>query len=291
MPHRSGFVVLGFLLFTACGDSARDRYRDTAQYQQVPSQQYYPSDVAAQQQLPPNPYGTAPAPQYQQPQYPQPQYQQPAPQYQQPAPQYQQPAPQYQQPAPAPRRTRAPAQEPAAPAPTPAPAPPRVLISAGSTVFTSLRGDLCSSEQPVGSRVTGYVVEQSDGTAAGNVTFEVTEATRAGGAHEQPRLRLVPVEYERDGRSYPLSADVIDLPTRERRLQGSGRRDARNAVVGAAVGAVAGQLLGRNTKSTVAGAAAGAAVGGAGSYASADRDLCVAVGTRIALSVRSSIVE
>lgn len=268
-------LLAAFTLATAaCGDSARDRYRDTSGIEQVPNQQYYPSDAPA--------YASAAPPQYAAPA---------APAYQAPPVQPAQVQPAYQS-APAPQR-RAVANSPrqvAAVEPV-SPPSPRVLLSAGTTLFVSPRADICSSEQSVGARFSGYVVESSNGAPVGNVTFEVTDASKAGGVHEQPRLRVTPVEYERDGEVYPLSADVIEFPTNERRLQGDGRRDARNAVVGAAVGAIAGQLLGRNTKSTVAGAAAGAAVGGAGSYTTADRDLCLGVGTRIGLSVRSSVVQ
>jgi hypothetical protein len=98
------------------------------------------------------------------------------------------------------------------------------------------------------------------------------------------RLALAPVAAVIDGTSYPVVASMAPVKFT---LVGRGLTSAEAARIGAgtAIGAVAGQVIGKNTKSTVIGGAVGAVAGTAVALRYAKRDVVVAAGTPVVLTL------
>jgi len=100
------------------------------------------------------------------------------------------------------------------------------------------------------------------------------------------RLRATSVAF--GGASYDLSARTTTVAYS---LKGRGvtAGDAAKVGVGAAAGAVAGQVLGGGSRGRVVGGVVGAAAGAAVAAETADRDVVIASGARIVISLTDAL--
>ena len=203
-------------------------------------------------------------------------------------------APAGQAPQPAPQRPAA--QRPAAQQPTaqaPRPASPAPLELASGTRFQATAMDSISSRhnkpgQTMRVRVAADVSDDRGRVVipAGSV-MTLTIAALAPSENKGDStgvLRLVPSSVEIDGASYTLAGRVSNV---DYSLKGRGvtAGDAAKVGAGAAAGAAAGQILGKKTTSTVIGGIVGAAAGAAIATNSADRDVVVAAGAGMSITL------
>jgi hypothetical protein len=126
----------------------------------------------------------------------------------------------------------------------------RVVIPGGSTVELT---------------VTDIQPARSKSAADGTLTLEVTGVTVRGDR-------------------YPISAEVTSL---SHSLKGRGvtAGEVEKVAVGAAIGVVAGRVIGGNAKGAVIGGAIGAAGGTVVAIQTASRDVVVAQGTPVAITL------
>lgn len=223
------------------------------------------------------------------------------------------PAPQRTTPAPAPAAPRratpqpqrtTPQPQPRTPAPAPAeerpapPAGPRTVtmpVPAGTTMAVRMNQELSTQNARAGQTFTATLADpivSADGVtiipAGATVRGRVTDARASERAGQEGYLRLAFDNVTVDGRSYPISATVVDAPVR-RVTRDSRAEQAAKIAGGAAAGAVLGRVIGKDTKSTVAGAAIGAAAGTAVAMGTADVDAVIPQGARVVIRLDSPI--
>jgi hypothetical protein len=202
-----------------------------------------------------------------------------------------------------PQRTTRPsaptAQAPRAPAEAPRePSGPRTVtlpVPSGTTFAVRMNQELSTESAAAGQSFTATLAEPivaADGTtlipAGASVRGRVTEARASGRAGETGYIKLAFDAISVDGRSYPISATVVDAPVRKV-TRDSKKEQAAKVAGGAAVGAVLGQVIGKDTKSTVAGAAIGAAAGTAVAVGTADVDAVIPQGARVVIRLDSPV--
>ena len=144
---------------------------------------------------------------------------------------------------------------------------------AGETVLTTVDADVMDRAGrvviPSGSIVELTITEikpaKNKSQADGTLTLEVTGVTVRG-------------------RQYPISAEVTSL---SHTLKGRGvtAGEVEKVAVGTAIGAVAGRVIGGNTKGAVIGGAVGAAGGTVVAIQTASRDVVVAAGTPVLITL------
>jgi hypothetical protein len=198
---------------------------------------------------------------------------------------------------PAPPTQRPVAPRPSAPAAIspPAPLPVRTLLT-GTPVNATIQDGLSSRTNKPDEIV--HAVTANDVTdanyqvviPAGSAVELRIVALEPGSDQVRPagRLDLAVVSVVVNGRTYPVNATIGPIP---HTMQGRGitTDEAARVAGGAAIGAVIGQVIGKNTKGTVIGGAVGTVAGGVVAARYALRDVIVAPGTAIVLSLTSPL--
>ncbi|CAN5669498.1 hypothetical protein BH23GEM3_BH23GEM3_15360 [soil metagenome] len=212
------------------------------------------------------------------------------------------PAPRQASPAPA---RQAPRQQPApqrtAQASTPAPSQPSgprtvsLPVPAGTTMAVRMNQELSTRNSSAGQSFTATLADPviaADGTtlipAGATVRGRVTGSTASERAGQTATMTLAFESVAFNGRNYPISSTVVDVPVRTV-TRDSKQEQAAKIGAGAAAGAVLGQVIGKNTKSTVAGAAIGAAAGTAVAMGTADVDAVIPSGSRVVIRLDSPV--
>ncbi len=214
-------------------------------------------------------------------------------------------------PAPAPAPAADPAQPkpttPAAPKPTP-PAAPRPstpaapsyggTLKTGAEIAGTASDTLHSRHNKVGDvfhMTTSADIKNDQGKvvipAGSVVSFKVFRLEPAKSRSETDgRLRLTAVDVTINGKSYPVSGEA-NRTTVEHALEGQGvtAGGAARVAGGAAGGAVAGQVVGGKTGAIVGGIA-GAAGGAVLANQTADRDVVVRPGMKVAFTITTDLV-
>ncbi len=172
-----------------------------------------------------------------------------------------------------------------------------MTVGVGATMGASIQDSLSSRVNKPGETVRAVlsenVMDASGRVAipAGSAVTLVIVKLEPGSDQVRPegRLELAVSSVTINGLSYPLSASIGPIP---HTMQGRGitKDEAARVAGGAAVGAIIGQVIGKNTKGTVIGAAAGTVVGGAAAARYAFRDVIVAPGARIVLTLTQPFV-
>lgn len=194
-------------------------------------------------------------------------------------------------PAPAPAPVPAPA-----PAPPPAAAPAGRTLEAGTLIELQAGTEITSRTNKAGETFTATVsqaVTDAQGRevipAGATVTMLIVAlapAANRGDTTGTLQLRATQVAF--GGRSYEVDAPMT---TATYQLKGRGvtTGDAAKVGVGAAAGAVAGRVLGGGGRGAVVGGIIGAATGAAVAAETADRDVVIAEGGRIVVSLRDPL--
>jgi hypothetical protein len=192
--------------------------------------------------------------------------------------------------------TPAPAPVQPTPTPTPAPAPAALALAVGTTVATTTLDSIHSRHNVAGNqvrvRVTRDVVGE-DGRvvipAGAIITMAVTEIAPAANKGETGTLILSARSVEIGGMSYPLTARATSVQS-ELKSRGVGTGEVAKTGAGAVAGGLIGRAIGGRT-GTVVGAIGGAAAGAAIADKTVDRDIVVAVGNSITLTLRDDFTR
>ena len=165
-------------------------------------------------------------------------------------------------------------------------------LASGTRIEASISDALSSRTNKPGETVRASVTRDVAGDRgpvvipAGSIVTLTIDKLEPGSDQVRPegRLQLIVSSVTVGGESYPLSASLDAVP---HQLVGRGitTDEAARVAAGTAIGAVAGQVIGKNTKSTVIGGAVGAVAGGAVAARYAYRDVVVAAGTPIVLTL------
>jgi type IV secretory pathway VirB10-like protein len=169
-------------------------------------------------------------------------------------------------------------------------------LSNGSAVAVTIQDAISSRTNTVGQHVNGVVsgdVMDNSGQvvipSGSPVVLTITELGPAlNSGQKDGALALRGTSVTVAGTTYDLGATVGAVP---HTLEGRGitKSAVGNVAVGTAVGAAVGQAIGKDQKSTIIGGAVGAVAGGARAATLADRDVVVAPGTRITLTLTQSL--
>ena len=203
-------------------------------------------------------------------------------------------------PAPSPAPSPSPASRPARPAPAPAPAPaaaPRTATLASGTVIEgTLDRTITSKSSKVGDRVTVRVandVRNSSGVvvvpAGSTVDLTVTAIEPARDKSQAfGKLVLAVTGITVRGQSHPIQADVSSVQT-SMKSGGVGTSEAAKVGAGAVIGGIAGRVIGGDKTGTIIGAVVGAAAGAAVAVETANRDVVVAAGSTVGITLREPL--
>ena len=166
----------------------------------------------------------------------------------------------------------------------------------GSAVAATIQDAISSRTNTVGQHVngtvTGDVMDDAGRVVIPRGSAIVLTITQLGPAKNSGQadgaIALEGASVTVGGTTYDLGASVGAVP---HTLKGRGvtKSAVGNVVVGTAVGALVGQAIGKNQKSTIIGGAVGAVAGGARAATVADRDVIVAAGTAITLTLTQSL--
>ncbi|MFN2563621.1 MAG: YMGG-like glycine zipper-containing protein [Gemmatimonadaceae bacterium] len=200
------------------------------------------------------------------------------------------------------RVAEVPPPEPREAAPQPAPAAERAgqsaagAIGAGTVLEARSNARVCTRSNLPGDRITATVNAPVRGTngaeipAGAEIVLEVTSINAADAAESgEVVFRVTSVAI--GGESYPASGGATATGPLEPAQTGRSASSDRKKVIGGAIaGAILGQMMGKDTRSTVIGAAAGAAAGTAAAKMGEKRELCLAAGTPMRITLDEAVV-
>lgn len=189
--------------------------------------------------------------------------------------------------APRPRPTPPPA---ATPTPPPAPASTQRQIASGTAFTTTMIDSVHSRVTRVGD-VVRVSVANDVFDAGGRVaipagailTLAVSELAPAGSKGGAGVLTMAARSVSIGGRDYPISGRATDFEY-ELRGRGVGTTEVAKTAGGAAAGAIIGRVIG-GRRGTLIGAIGGAAAGAAVADATQDRDVVLAAGKPVTITL------
>jgi hypothetical protein len=196
-------------------------------------------------------------------------------------------------PAPSPSPAAAP---PSRPAPAPAPAPRTATLASGTVIEGTLDRTISSKSSKVGDRVSVRVandVKNSSGVvvvpAGSTVDLTVTSIEPARDKSQAAgKLTLAVTGITVRGQSHPIQADVSSVQT-SLKGGGVGTSEAAKVGAGAVIGGIAGRVIGGDKTGTIIGAVVGAAAGAAVAVETANRDVVVAAGSTVGITLREPL--
>ena len=191
-------------------------------------------------------------------------------------------------PSPAPAPAPAPAPPPAA-----APAPAPLALASGTALRTTVLDSIHSRTSAVGDAIRLRVTaDYTDGSgrvvipAGAIVTMAIIEIAPAPNRGDAGTLVLSARNIAIDGATYPIVARSTDFEY-ELRARGIGTGEVAKTGAGAVAGGIIGRVIG-GKKGTVVGAIGGAAAGAAVASSTADRDVIVAAGKPMTITLRDT---
>ena len=198
--------------------------------------------------------------------------------------------------APAPSPSPSPAAAPSRPAPAPAPAPRTATLASGTLIEGTLDRTISSKSSKVGDRVTVRVandVKNGSGVvvvpAGSTVNLTVTSIEPARDKSQAAgKLTLAVTGITVRGESHPIQADVSSVVT-SMKSGGIGTGEAAKVGAGAVIGGIAGRVIGGDKTGTIIGAVVGAAAGAAVAVETANRDVVVAAGSTVGITLREPL--
>lgn len=211
-------------------------------------------------------------------------------------------------PAPAPEPATPPAPPPAKPKPRPTqpapsnptpPAPARTRsLAAGTTIAGTSSAEIHSGKNKVGDLIEAAVgedIKDASGRvvipAGSTVTLRVDKIKWSENKSDPDgTLAVSAVSVKIGGESYPLDGAVAKLD-RKMVNRGGAVGDASKVAAGAGIGAVAGRIIGGNKTGTIIGGIVGGAVGAQRAVETKDRDVVVAAGTPVTITLNSTFTR
>lgn len=169
-------------------------------------------------------------------------------------------------------------------------------VAGGTRINANIQDALSSRVNKAGEPVRATIasdVADSRGNVAipsGSIVTLTIDQLEPGSDQVRPegRLALRVTSVTVNGTTYPASGTLDPIP-HEMKGRGITTDEAARIAAGTAIGAAAGQVIGKNTKSTVIGGAVGAVAGGAVAVRYAYRDVVVAAGTPIVITLAQAL--
>jgi len=197
---------------------------------------------------------------------------------------------------PAPRPSPAPR-----PAPSPPPSPPpsrsgSLTLASGSQVEATTLRTISSRNDKAGGTFTASVssdVKDSKGRvvipAGSTVTLSITELQPANDKSKvDGRITIAVSSITVRGQTYPVSATITSM-AHTLQGRGVGATEVEKTAAGAVIGGIAGRVIGGGSKGTIIGAVVGGAAGAAVATETANRDVVVAAGTPIVITLSAPL--
>jgi hypothetical protein len=182
----------------------------------------------------------------------------------------------------------------AAPAPAPPAGPP--TLAAGSVITATMNDSISSRKNKVGDVVTARVgsdLKDANGRvvvpAGSNVAIKITAIHESENKGDKTgTLTLAVQDITVNGRTYAIDATVDQV---ERQLVGrkTNAGDIAKVGVGTGIGAIVGRVIGGGTGGAVVGGVIGGAVGAQRAVETKDRDVVVAAGSKVGLTLREKL--
>ena len=185
-----------------------------------------------------------------------------------------------------------------APAATPAPRPASrsLTLASGVRIDATTEGTISSRTDKAGDTFTANVSSDvKDGRgrvvipAGSTVNLTVTELKPAlDKGKADGRITVMVNSVTVGSQTYPVSASITSM---EHTLKGRGvgAAEVEKTAAGAAIGGIAGRIIGGNAKGTVIGAVVGGAAGAAIAVQTANRDVVVAAGTPMVITLNGPV--
>ncbi len=169
---------------------------------------------------------------------------------------------------------------------------PSGSLSSGTRIEATIGQELSSrtnkSGETVHATVTGDVADGGGRVLipAGSAVTLVIDKLEPGSDQVRPegRLMIDPRSVTVNGETFPIEGTLGPVP-HVMKGRGLTKDEAARIAAGAAIGAGVGQAVGKDTKSTVIGGAVGTVAGGAVAARYAYRDVVVAAGTPIVITL------
>jgi hypothetical protein len=169
-------------------------------------------------------------------------------------------------------------------------------LSAGTTITATMNDSISSRKNKVGDVVTARVssdLKNADGRvvvpAGSNVAIKITAIHESENKGDKTgTLTLAVQDITVNGRTYAIDATVDQV---ERQLVGRKTNAGDIAKVGAGtgIGAIVGRVIGGGTGGAVVGGVIGGAVGAQRAVETKDRDVVVAAGSKVGLTLREKL--
>ena len=183
------------------------------------------------------------------------------------------------------------------PSPAPAAAPGRSLtLGSGTRIDASTQRTISSRNDKAGETFTATVssdVKDSKGRvvipAGSTVTLTITELQPANDKSKADgKITLQVSSVTVGGQTYPVSAGITSM-AHTLKGRGVGATEVEKTAAGAVIGGIAGRVIGGDSKGTIIGAVVGGAAGAAVAVETANRDVVVAAGTPMVITLNGPL--
>lgn len=190
----------------------------------------------------------------------------------------------------------APAPAEAAPAPAPAPPAGPLALAAGTAITATMNDSISSRKNKVGDVVTARVSNDLTGPdgrvvvpAGSSITIKITAIHESENKSDNTgTLTVAAQDISINGKTYAIDATVDQVA---RQLVGRKTNGGDIAKVGAGtgIGAIVGRVIGGGAGGAVVGGVIGGAVGAQRAVETKDRDVVVAAGSKVQLTLREKL--
>jgi len=182
--------------------------------------------------------------------------------------------------------------------PAPAPAPPAgpLALAAGTAITATMNDSISSRKNKAGDVVTARVSNDLTGPD-GRVVVPAgsTIAIKISAIHESENksdktgtLTLAVQDIGVNGKTYAIDA-TVDQVARELVGRKTNAGDIAKVGAGTGIGAIVGRVIGGGTGGAVVGGVIGGAVGAQRAVETKDRDVVVAAGSKVGLTLREKL--
>jgi type IV secretory pathway VirB10-like protein len=184
----------------------------------------------------------------------------------------------------------------AAPAPAPAPPAGPLALAAGTAITATMNDSISSRKNKVGDVVTARVSNDLTGPdgrvvvpAGSTVAIKITAIHESENKGDKTgTLTLAVQDISVNGRTYAIDA-TVDQVARELVGRKTNAGDIAKVGAGTGIGAIVGRVIGGGTGGAVVGGVIGGAVGAQRAVETKDRDVVVAAGSKIQLTLREKL--
>jgi hypothetical protein len=179
------------------------------------------------------------------------------------------------------------------PAPSPAPSSSRSLtLASGTAIDATTQRTISSRHDKAGATFTASISSDvKDGRgrivipAGSMLNLTITELQPANDKSKADgKITVLVSSISVRGQTYPVSAGITSM-AHSLKGRGVGATEAEKTAAGAVIGGIAGRVIGGSSKGTIIGAVVGGAAGAAVAVETANRDVVVAAGTPMVVTL------